>query len=94
MGETFFRDDETQEVDSLANELDIGVLKKELSKFNKNVIFKEEIKKNAHLLEKFRHKHGLADNIIYIGTSLGIDVLQKIIYLSFNINHQVDISYD
>lgn len=46
------------------------------------------------LYKQVKRKLGSADNIIYVGPGLDIDFSLNIIYLTLNISHQVDISYN
>lgn len=79
----------------MAQKPDIGVIKEEFSWLDQNVIFEnEDIKKNTQLFKQVRQKLGFADNIIHVGSSVGMDILQNVIYLILEVGYQVDVFHD
>lgn len=88
-----FGDDELQGIDVLAQQSDIVVFKEGLDEFDRNVILKKDIEKITQLLEQVRQGLGSADNVIYVGMSLGIEIPKNVIYFTLNVGHEVNRPY-
>lgn len=69
-----FGGSKTQGVDVLAQKSYVKIVKKGLDWLDKDIILEEDVKKNMQLLDQVRQELGIIDIIIYVGTSLAINV--------------------
>lgn len=90
----FLQSGETQGVDLLAQEPNVGVVKEEFAELDRNIVLEEDIKQDAQPLEQVGQGLGSTDNIIHVGTGPGMDVPEDVIYLMLDVDCQIDIAYN
>ena len=78
----------------MAQKPNLGVIKEGLGRFDRDIELEKYIEEDAQLLEQVRQGLGSTKNVIRIGQGPSMDFLQNVIYLTLDVGHGVEVSYN